>query len=63
MIEEIDITKSNPESVLSGLTNNDLKELNTHKEFNKEIKEDKNKINIETKKNYSIPYTNNNNNR
>ncbi|MER5192499.1 MAG: DNA ligase D [Candidatus Nitrosocosmicus sp.] len=62
-IEEIDLTKSSPESVLSGLTNNDLKELNTHKEFNKEIKkDDENKINIATKKNYSIPYTNNSNN-
>ncbi|MDQ6723267.1 MAG: hypothetical protein M3Z01_03260, partial [Thermoproteota archaeon] len=52
--EELDLTKSNPESVLSGLTNNDLKIVNSQGEFNKEIKDKNN--------NKNISYTNNSNN-
>ena len=59
MIEEIDLTKSRPESVLSGLTNNDLKKGNIHQKSNEEIKN--NKVNgKEIKDNNSVGYINNN---
>ena len=39
MTTRIDLAKSSPESVLSGLTNNDLKNVDTDNKFDKETKQ------------------------
>jgi bifunctional non-homologous end joining protein LigD len=47
--DQVDLVKSSPESVLTGLTNNDLKNADIDHKFNKEIKEG-HRIDIQIKK-------------
>jgi bifunctional non-homologous end joining protein LigD len=56
--DQVDLVKSNPESVLTGLTNNDLKNADTDLKFNKEAKEGP-RIDIQTKKDGKAVHINN----
>ncbi len=56
--DQIDLIKSSPESVLTGLTNNDLKNANTDHKFDKEIKEG-HRIDIQIKKDRNVGHINN----